>query len=185
MTLSFFLYRNQWCKQKHIDLEHRCLFGRHSFRRFSCCLFLITFLYNHRSSPPEVFLEKGVLKICSKFTGEHPCWSVISKKLLCNFIKITLRYEWSPVNLLHIFRTPFTKNISEGQSLYPLILYFCVIRLLGFFFFRAFSVLIPEIRNQKPFITYICTCLIVYFSQFRVFLPFWWHWALSNEPMAA
>ena len=22
---------------------------------------------------PEVFLGKGVLKICSKFTGEHPC----------------------------------------------------------------------------------------------------------------
>ena len=37
-----------------------------------------------RSSSPEVFLGKGVLKICSKFTGEHPCRSVISIKLLCN-----------------------------------------------------------------------------------------------------
>ena len=36
---------------------------------------------------------------------------------------------------LHIFRTPFTNNISEGQPLYLLILYFCVIRLLDFFFF--------------------------------------------------
>ena len=26
----------------------------------------------YRSSRPEVFLVKGVLKICSKFTGEHP-----------------------------------------------------------------------------------------------------------------
>ena len=26
-----------------------------------------------RSSRPEVFLRKGVLKICHKFTGEHPC----------------------------------------------------------------------------------------------------------------
>ena len=26
-----------------------------------------------RNSPPEVFFEKGVLKTCSKFTGEHPC----------------------------------------------------------------------------------------------------------------
>ena len=26
-----------------------------------------------RSSHPEVFLRKVVLKICSKFTGEHPC----------------------------------------------------------------------------------------------------------------
>ena len=52
-----------------------------------------------RSSRPEVFLRKGVLKICSKFTGEHPCQSVI-------------RRGCSPVNLLHIFRTPFLKNTS-------------------------------------------------------------------------
>ena len=26
----------------------------------------------NRSSHPEVFLGKGVLKICCKFTGEHP-----------------------------------------------------------------------------------------------------------------
>ena len=31
-----------------------------------------------RSSRPEVFLEKGVLKIYSKFTEEHPCRSVVS-----------------------------------------------------------------------------------------------------------
>ena len=31
-----------------------------------------------RSSLPEVFFEKGVLKICSKFTGEHACRSAIS-----------------------------------------------------------------------------------------------------------
>ena len=29
----------------------------------------------------KVFLEKGVLKICSKFTEEHPCQSAISIKL--------------------------------------------------------------------------------------------------------
>ena len=34
-----------------------------------------------RSSPPEVFLRKGVQKICSKFTAEHPCQSMISIKL--------------------------------------------------------------------------------------------------------
>ena len=33
-------------------------------------------------------------------------------KLLCNFIKIKLRHGCSPVNLLHIFRTPFPKNTS-------------------------------------------------------------------------
>ena len=31
-----------------------------------------------RSSHPEVFLGRDVLKICSKFTGEHPYRSVIS-----------------------------------------------------------------------------------------------------------
>ena len=65
-----------------------------------------------RSSRPEVFLGKCVLKICSKFTGEHPCRSAISIKLLCNFIEITLRYGCSPVNLLHIFTTPFLKSTS-------------------------------------------------------------------------
>ena len=34
-----------------------------------------------RSSHPEVFLRKRVLKICSKFTAEHPCWNAISIKL--------------------------------------------------------------------------------------------------------
>ena len=63
-----------------------------------------------RSCSPEVFLRKSVLKIYSRFTGEHPCRSVISIKLLCNFIEITLRHGCSPVNLLHVFRTPFTKN---------------------------------------------------------------------------
>ena len=59
----------------------------------------------YRSSHPEVLLRKGVLKICSKFTGQHPCWSVIS-------IEIALRHGCSPVNLLHLFRTPFPNNLS-------------------------------------------------------------------------
>ena len=33
-----------------------------------------------RSSHPDVFLRKGVLKTCSKFTGEHPRGSAISVK---------------------------------------------------------------------------------------------------------
>ena len=65
-----------------------------------------------RSSRPEVFLGKGVLKIYSKFTGEHQRWSAISIKLQSNFIKIALWHGCSPVNLLHVFRTPFPKNTS-------------------------------------------------------------------------
>ena len=71
----------------------------------------LTFL-NFRSSRPEVFLRKGALKIYSKFTGEHPCRSAISIKLHSNVTEIALRHGCSPVNLLHIFRTPFLKNTS-------------------------------------------------------------------------
>ena len=71
---------------------------------------------SYRSSHPEVFLGKGVLKICSKFTREHPCQSAISIKLQSKFIKITLWHGCSLVNLLHILRTLFSKNTS-GQLL--------------------------------------------------------------------
>ena len=64
-----------------------------------------------RGSYPEI-LKKDVLKICRKFTGQHPCRSAISIKLLCNFIEIALEHGCSPVNLLHIFRKPFLQNTS-------------------------------------------------------------------------
>ena len=54
----------------------------------------------NRSSPSEVFLEKDVLKICSKFTGEHPCRSAISIKLQRT-----------------LFRTLFYKNTYGGLHL--------------------------------------------------------------------
>ena len=81
-----------------------------------------------------MFLGKGVLKICSKFTREHSCWTMITIKLqsnvieitlrlgcsalLCDFIEITLGHEYSPGNLLYIFKTPFPKNTSGGLLLF-------------------------------------------------------------------
>ena len=38
-----------------------------------------------RSSQPEVFLGKVVQKICSKFTGEHPCRSCFATLLKLHF----------------------------------------------------------------------------------------------------
>ena len=67
-------------------------------------------LKSSRSSHPEVFLGKGVRKICRKFTGEHPCRSAISIRLLCSFIEIALRHGCSPANLLPVFRTYLDKN---------------------------------------------------------------------------
>ena len=68
-------------------------------------------------SRPIKFLRKGVLKICSKYTGEHSCQSVISIKLLCNFIEITLRHWRSLVNCRNSFRKSFYKNTSGGLLL--------------------------------------------------------------------
>ena len=66
-----------------------------------------------RSSLPDVFLGKDVLKICSKFTGKHQCQSALLVQLLCNFFEMALPHGCSPVNLQHIFKTTFTKNMSE------------------------------------------------------------------------
>ena len=35
-----------------------------------------------------MFLGKDVLKICSKFTGEHPCRIMVSKKLRIMFTNV-------------------------------------------------------------------------------------------------
>ena len=56
-----------------------------------------------KSRPSEVFLGKDFLKLCSKFTGKHPC-------------QITLRHVCSPANLFHIFRAVF-KNTYGGLLL--------------------------------------------------------------------
>ena len=101
-----------------------------NFKRLSrklslCILFMVMSCYNVfllryfpsvscRNSHPGVFWGKGVLKICSKFTGEHPCRSAISIKLLCNFIEIKLQQGCSLVNLLHIFRGPFLRTPLDG-----------------------------------------------------------------------
>ena len=111
----------------HFIRTHQDYFFQKSFRSRS-----------FRSSHSEVFLGKDILKICSRFKGECPCRSVILIKLLCNFIEITLQHGCSPINLLHIFRTPFLKNTSEWLllSFFFMLMLSCVWVLsnkLGFF----------------------------------------------------
>ena len=108
-------------KRNHKDIESFKISNKDSTALLTICasVFVITFVnFTHgRSSHPEVFLEKDVLKIYSKFAVEHPCRSVISIKLQSNFIEIALRHGCSPVNLPHIFRAPFSKNTSGGLLL--------------------------------------------------------------------
>ena len=75
-----------------------------------------------QEQPSRGVLRKGVLKIFSKFTGEHPCQSVISIKLQSNFIEIALLHGCSPVNLQHFFRAPFYKN-TYGRLLLFVVVY--------------------------------------------------------------
>ena len=60
------------------------------------------------------------MKICSKFTGEHPCSSVIKTKLLSDFIEIALWHGFSTENLLRIFRKFFPKDTSSRWQLLPI-----------------------------------------------------------------
>ena len=69
----------------------------------------------------KLFLRRNAAnKICETFhyiilQKYLQRWSY--KTFLSNFIKITLLHRCSPVNLLHIFRTPFPKNTSKGLLL--------------------------------------------------------------------
>ena len=69
--------------------------------------FMLPFFYISTSvlnfseaSPQRCYYVKRCSEICNKFTGEHPCRSLISSVI--SF-------------LLLIFRTPFYNNIQEGK----------------------------------------------------------------------
>ena len=74
--------------------------------------FLKEYSLIRQKQPPRGVLTNRCSENMHKFTREHPCRSVISIKLQSNIIEITLPHGCSPVNLLHIFRTPFPRNTS-------------------------------------------------------------------------
>ena len=76
--------------------------------------FVFKFICKKRSTQKQ--LSRGVLiKRCSEYMQQIYRRTHMPK---CdNFIEITLRHGCSPVNLLHIFRTPFYKNAYGGLVL--------------------------------------------------------------------
>ena len=72
LSVLHFYYKKLFAKINHITIQlwYKCTYCKYS-----------DIIYEYRSSHPEVFLGKGVLKICSKFTGKHPCRITISIKL--------------------------------------------------------------------------------------------------------
>ena len=69
---------------------------------------------NVRSGPPEVIVEKDVLKICSKFAGEYPCQSVIPEKWFATLLESDFDMG---VPRKTVFITSFLKN-TPGELLW-------------------------------------------------------------------
>ena len=76
-------------------------------------LFLRTMLNTLSSDALECGSTSTSLTTLNKIS--NLCFPI---QLLCNFIEITLQHGCSPVNLLHIFKTPFSKN-TFGWLLLP------------------------------------------------------------------
>ena len=98
---------------KKPNKKHVSTSNKNSFKLISLSVLLSKILMQILNIMAEVVLQK----ICSKFTGKHPCQGEISIKLQNNFIEVTLRHVCCPVNLLHIFNMPFPKTIYGGLLL--------------------------------------------------------------------
>ena len=66
---------------------------------------------NIRSSRPEVFCKKGVLRNFAKFAGKHLCQSLFLNKVAgirpATILKKRFRHRYFPVNFVKFLRTPF------------------------------------------------------------------------------
>ena len=75
-----------------------------------------------RTRPTEVFLKKSCPKNMQQIYRRTPLpkcdFNKVALQLYCNFIEIALLHGYSPVNLLHIFRTTFLKDTSGRLLLY-------------------------------------------------------------------
>ena len=173
LTLSWrrpLLYRNQsidllrlvsiWNGLRHKRVKTYFVF----INRISVFSDWIKWIGNtYRSRHTEMFLRKDVLKICSKFTGEHSSQSVISIKLLCSFIEIELWHVSSAVNLLRISRIPFPRKTAvwpllhipmEDDALSALsvkILQMSKVHLIGFRMGLEWALESVKIRNYLQF----------------------------------
>ena len=71
-----------------------------------------------RTSRPEVFCKKGVLRNVTKFTGKHLCQSLFFNKVAdprpATLFNKRLWHRCFPVNFVKFQRTPFLQNTSCG-----------------------------------------------------------------------
>ena len=76
----------------------------------------MSYVWCFRSSRPEVFGKRGVLRNFAKFTGKHLCrslfFNIVAGLRPTTFLKKILRYRCFPVNLVKFLRKPFLQNTS-------------------------------------------------------------------------
>ena len=77
----------------------------------TACITIMVFV-KYRSSPPEVFLQKGVLEICSKFTGEHSCRSVVLRTLRTPTEYCFCKYIQTSSPSCNLVPSQYTKTIQ-------------------------------------------------------------------------
>ena len=75
-------------------------------------------LFSYRSRHPEVFFKKVFWKYAANLQEN----AHVELRLHISLYWITLRDGCSPVNLLHIFRTPFSKNTSRRLLLFHILI---------------------------------------------------------------
>ena len=102
------IYLEKGCFQS-VHLDTRCKSNVHkTFRRHQEHLLNVLCTFNLRSASRVYIGCKVLIKKCFYFTFHEVILNI------WNFIEITLRHGCSPVNLLDIFRTPFSKTVSGG-----------------------------------------------------------------------
>ena len=66
---------------------------------------------SYRSSHPQVFCKKGVLRNFAKFTGKHLCQRLFFNKVArlrqATLLKKSLWHRYFPMNFANFLRTPF------------------------------------------------------------------------------
>ena len=111
-----------------------------------------------------------VLLLLIKYSFQHPCWSVVSLKLLCNFIETAFGFGCSLMKLLYIFRAAFYKN-TLGKLLLHL---FVIGKLVLLIYWKrqmskypaekwmSFALYISVLYLYCIFILYICKCIFTH-----------------------
>ena len=70
-----------------------------------------------RSSPSEVFLGKGVLKVCSKLTGEHPCRGTNKMMVFLQSKFLQACYSSGP-HIMSVLKLVHTSQGSHEKVIY-------------------------------------------------------------------